>query len=107
MKKFFINFGLILSFSIMLFASCSSVFSEQRESKVTVRIINDVIEVPENSNKDDPDKSKELREINKLPKTNEFINSNISLIGMFFLAIGILRIYVNNRKNGENKNEKN
>lgn len=107
MKKFLINFGLILSFSIMLFTPYSLVFSEQRESKVTVSIINEFIEVPENSNKDDPEESKKSKEQNKLPKTNEFINSNISLIGMSILAIVILAIYINNRKNGENNNEKN
>lgn len=106
MKKFFINLALVLSFSILLFTINSPVFSEQLESKATIRIVNDTAEVPENSNKDDPEKNKE-EDKNNLPKTNEVIKPSISLVGVILLFIGILGVYINNRKNGEQNNEKN
>lgn len=107
MKHFFINLALVLSFSILLFTIDSPVFSEQVESRVAVRIVNDTTEVPENSNKDDPDKNKEEKEKINLPKTNEVTKPSISLAGTLFLVIGIVGVYINNKKNGENNNEKN
>ncbi|HGW2895122.1 TPA: LPXTG cell wall anchor domain-containing protein [Enterococcus faecalis] len=117
MKKIFISVLLTLGFCLSMFIISSSVSAEEIESNVTVRIIRDgTIESESSNEKDDnvnlekqkdTEKSKESKEKSRLPKTNELINSSISIIGILILLVGILGIYINNKRNGENKNEKN
>ncbi|MET1943961.1 LPXTG cell wall anchor domain-containing protein [Enterococcus faecalis] len=117
MKNTLISVLLTVGFCISMFIVNSSVFAEEIETNVTVRIIrNDTIESESSEEKDgngnlekqkDKENSKETKEKSRLPKTNEFINSAISIIGTLILLIGILGIYINNKRNGENKNEKN
>lgn len=114
MKKTLISVLLTLGFCFSMFVISSSVFAEEIETNVTVRIIrDDTIESESSKEKDnngnlekqkDTEKSKEK---SRLPKANELINPSISIIGTLILLIGILGIYINNKRNGENKNEKN
>jgi len=117
MKKTLISVLLTLAFCFSMFVTSFSVSAEEIESNVTVKIIRDgTIESESSNEKDDngnlekqkeTEKSKESKEKSRLPKTNELINSSISIIGILILLIGILGIYINNKRNGENKNEKN
>lgn len=117
MKKTLINVLLVLSFCISMFVVSLSVFAEEIETNVTVRIIRDgTIESESSKEKDDnsnlekqkdTEKPKESKGKKRLPKANELINSSISIIGTLILLIGIFGIYINNKRNGENKNEKN
>jgi len=107
LKKYFTKFLLVLNFNIILFTMGTPVLSEQVESNVTVKIVNDIAEIPESSNKDDPEKNKESKNKHKLPKTNEVINPYLLPLGVFYLVMGVVGVYINNKKNGENKNEKN
>ncbi|MGN5996930.1 LPXTG cell wall anchor domain-containing protein [Enterococcus faecalis] len=117
MKKTLISVLLTLSFCISMFGVSLSGFAEEIETNVTVRIIRDgTIESESSKEKDDngniekqkdTEKTKESKEKGRLPQTNELINSSISIIGILILLVGILGIYINNKRNGENKNEKN
>lgn len=117
MKKTLISVLLIVGFCFSMFVTSLSVSAEEIESNVTVRIIRDgTIESESSNEKDDnvnlekqkdTEKSKESKEKSRLPKTNELINSSISIIGILILLVGILGIYINNKRNGANKNEKN
>ncbi|EMC0702295.1 LPXTG cell wall anchor domain-containing protein [Enterococcus faecalis] len=116
-KKIFMSLLLTLSFCFSMFLICLPGFAEEIESNVTVRIIRDDTtesesskEKDDNSNLEkqkDAEKYKESKSKNRLPQTNEFINSSISIIGTLILLIGILGIYINNKRNGANRNEKN
>ncbi|MGC2990378.1 LPXTG cell wall anchor domain-containing protein [Enterococcus faecalis] len=117
MKKTLINVLLIVGFCFSMFVTSLSVSAEEIESNVTVRIIRDgTIESESSNEKDDnvnlekqkdTEKSKESKEKSRLPKTNELINSSISIIGILILLVGILGVYINNKRNGANRNEKN
>ncbi|HHD1571918.1 TPA: LPXTG cell wall anchor domain-containing protein [Enterococcus faecalis] len=117
MKKTLISVLLTLGFCFSMFVTSLSVSAEEIESNVTVKIIRDgTIESESSKEKDDngnlekqkdTEKYRESKEKSRLPKTNELINPSISIIGTLILLIGILGIYINNKRNGENKNEKN
>lgn len=115
MKKIIISLLLLLGLSISLSFISESALAEEIESKVTVRIIHDDTLEPENlkesTNGSIEKKYKEsntkLNKKNGLPQTNERINSSISILGLPVLLLGIGGIYINNKRNGEIKNEKN
>ncbi|MET1943965.1 LPXTG cell wall anchor domain-containing protein [Enterococcus faecalis] len=117
MKNTLISVLLTVGFCFSMLFISSSVSAEEIESNVTVRIIREgTIESESSKEKDDKgnvekqkdtDDPKESKEKNKLPQTNEFINPSISISGTLILLIGILGIYINNKRNGANKNEKN
>ncbi|WP_317946582.1 LPXTG cell wall anchor domain-containing protein [Carnobacterium maltaromaticum] len=114
MKKNPISVLLTLSFCLSMFVVNLSVFAEEIESKATVRIIYDNTLEPEKSKESTNDSSKQkykesntkLNKKNRLPQTNEHINSYISIIGLLVLLLGVVGIYINNKRNGEDKNEK-
>lgn len=113
-RKTVMSMLLFLTISVSLSFSNISVFAEEIESKVTVRIINDGTLEPERSKKSTNDSSKQkykesktkLNKKNRLPQTNERINLSISIIGLLVLLLGVVGIYINNKRNGEDKNEK-
>ncbi|HCT3382071.1 TPA: LPXTG cell wall anchor domain-containing protein [Enterococcus faecalis] len=113
-KKLLLSLLLFLTVSIPLCFINVSVFAEETESKVTVRIIHgDTLEpekLKEISNNSSKQKSKEsntkFNKKNRLPQTNEHINSSISITGLLVLLLGVVGIYINNKRNGEDKNEK-
>ncbi|ELY8226751.1 LPXTG cell wall anchor domain-containing protein [Enterococcus faecalis] len=113
MKKTLISVLFILSFCLSMFVVSLSVFAEEIESTATVRIIHDDTLEPEKS-KSTNDSSKQkykksntkLNKKNRLPQTNERINSSISIIGLLVLLLGVVGIYIYNKRNGEDKNEK-
>lgn len=113
-RKTVMSMLLFLTISVSLFFSSISVFAEEIESKVTVRIINDGTLEPERSKESINDSSKQkykesktkLNKKNRLPQTNERINLSISIIGLLVLLLGVVGIYINNKRNGEDKNEK-
>lgn len=115
MKKIIISLLLFLVLSISLSFIGVSAFAEEIESKVTVRIIHDDTLEPENSKESTNDSSKKkykelntkLNKKNRLPQTNEHIDSSISILGLLVLLLGVVGIYINNKRNGEIKNEKN
>ncbi|EGO6697934.1 LPXTG cell wall anchor domain-containing protein [Enterococcus faecalis] len=114
MKKNIMNLLLVISLNISLSFASLSVFAEETESKVTVKIIHDdTIEsekskesTNDSSNKENKESSTKLNEKNRLPQTNEHINSYASIIGILIFSIGIVGIYINNKRNGANNNEK-
>lgn len=114
-KKLLLSLLLFLTVSISLCFVRVSVFAEEIESKVTVRIIYDVPLEPEKSKESTNDSSKQkykesnkkLNKKNRLPQTNEHIDSSISILGLLVLLLGVVGIYINNKRNGEIKNEKN
>lgn len=113
-KKLLLSLLLFLTVSISLSFINVSVFAENIESKVTVRIIHDDALEPENPKESTNDSSKQkykesnttLNKKNRLPQTNERINLSISIIGLLVLLLGVVGIYINNKRNGEDKNEK-
>lgn len=115
-KKAIMSLLLFIAFSISLSFTSVSVFAEEIESKVTVRIIRDnTIETVSSKEKEgksnsekqmDAEEYKESKGRNRLPETNERIDSSISIIGLLVLLVGIVGIYINNKRNGEYKNEK-
>lgn len=115
MKKIIISLLLLLGLSILLSFISISAFAEEIESKVTVRIIHDDTLESENSKESTTESSKKkykesntkLNKKNRLPQTNERINSSISILGLLVLLLGVVGIYINNKRNGEIKNEKN
>lgn len=114
MKKTLIIVLLTVGFCFSMFVTSLSVSAEEIESNVTVRIIrDDTIESESSKEKDhngNLEKQKDTekpKEKSRLPKTNVLINPSISIIGILILLIGILGIYIDNKRNGENKNEKN
>lgn len=117
MKKTIISLLLILGFSISLSFISISVFAEEIETNATVRIIRDGTTESESSKEKDDnsnsekqkntDEPKESKEKSELPQTNEFINPAISISGTLILLMSIVGIYINNKRNGANKNEKN
>ncbi|MGC2990830.1 LPXTG cell wall anchor domain-containing protein [Enterococcus faecalis] len=114
MKKTLISVLLTVGFCFSMFATSLSVSAEEIESNVTVRIIrDDTIESESSKEKDHNDNlekqkdTEKLKEKSRLPKTNELINTSMLIIGILILLIGMLGIYIDNKRNGENKNEKN
>lgn len=99
-KKTIMCLLLFLTFGISLSFISVSAFAEDIESKATVRIIQDDTIEPEKSNT-------KLNKKNRLPQTNEHIDSSISILGLLVLLLGVVGIYINNKRNGEIKNEKN
>ncbi|NSN12359.1 LPXTG cell wall anchor domain-containing protein [Enterococcus faecalis] len=113
-KKLLLSLLLFLTVSIPLCFINVSVFAEEIQSKVTVRIIHDDPLEPEKPKESTNDSSKQkykesntkLNKKNRLPQTNERINLSISIIGLLVLLLGVVGIYINNKRNGEDKNEK-
>lgn len=115
-KKLLLSLLLFIAFSFSLSFTSVFVFAEEIQSKVTVRIISDnTIETGSSKENDEKnnsenqkkaDKHKDLKGKNSLPETNERINSSISIIGLLVLLMGVVGIYINNKRNGEDKNEK-
>lgn len=112
-KKTIMSLLLFLTVNISLSFISLSVFAEEIESKVTVRIIYDDTLEPEKSKESANDLSKQKykesntkwNKKNRLPQTNEHINSSISIIGLLVLLLGVVGIDINNKRNGEDKNE--
>lgn len=115
MKKKLISVFVILSFCFSVFVVSLSVSAEEIESKVTVRIVHDDTLEPEKSKESANDSSKQkykesnikLNKKSRLLQTNECTNSSISILGLLVLLLGIVGIYIINKRNGEDKNEKN
>lgn len=113
-KKLLLSLLLFIAFSFSVSFNSVFVFAEEIQSKVTVRIIHDNPLEPEKPKESTNDSSKQkykesntkLNKKNRLPQTNERINSSISIIGLLVLLVGVVGIYINNRRNGEDKNEK-
>ncbi len=113
-KKLLLSLLLFLTVSISLCFINVSVFAEEVQSKVTVRIIHDDPLEPEKPKESTNDSSKQkykesnmkLNKKNRLPQTNERINLSISIIGLLVLLLGVVGMYINNKRNGEDKNEK-
>ncbi|EOJ55633.1 LPXTG cell wall anchor domain-containing protein [Enterococcus faecalis] len=113
-KKIIMSLLLFLTISISLSFICVSVFADEIESKVTVRIIHGDPLEPEKQKESTDDSSKQkykesntkLNKKNRLPQTNEHINSSILIIGVLVLLLGIVGIYIYNKRNGEDKIEK-
>lgn len=102
-KKFFASLFVILGLSISLSFINLSVFSEEIESNVTVKIIHEGTLESEKTKESTNDLNKQK---NKLPKTNEVNDSSLSLLGLLVILMGGVGIYIINKKNEENKNEK-
>lgn len=110
-KKAIMRSLFFLTFSISLSFISVSAFSEEIESEVTVRIIHGDTLEPEKSKESTNESSKQnhkethmkLNKINKLPQLNERVNSSISIIGLLATLLGVVGIYINNKRNGENK----
>lgn len=117
MKKTLISVLLTVVFCFSMFVVSVSGFAEEIETNATVRIIRDGTTESESSKEKDDnsnsekqkntDEPKESKEKSELPQTNEFINPAISISGTLILLMSIVGIYINNKRNGANKNEKN
>ncbi|EGO8372598.1 TPA: LPXTG cell wall anchor domain-containing protein [Enterococcus faecalis] len=113
-KKLLLSLLLFLTVSISLCFINVSVFAEEIQSKVTVRIIHDDPLEPEKPKESTNDSSKQKykesntkwNKKNRLPQTNERTNLSISIIGLLVLLLGVIGIYINSIRNGEDKNEK-
>ncbi|WP_429969549.1 LPXTG cell wall anchor domain-containing protein [Enterococcus sp. AZ179] len=103
----------LLVLSIILgISTFTAVNADEKESKVTVTIIQDSsIESSTSDTEQETQTSntqlKDKENHNKLPQTNEGINPFYSIVGIILFIIAIVGILYNKKRNGEQYNEKN
>lgn len=114
MKKSIILITIIFLVTIFFSNSMLIADADEKESKVTVTIIQDSsIDSTISTSENEPEKKtsdthpEKKEKQTKLPQTNDGNNLYYSVLGLIIFLIAIVGIIYNKKRNGEQYNEKN